>query len=151
MKLLVTGSSGFGGYPVLNKPKYQKNPILATTALAEYEKEYSAVCAMLDAIKPTEIITMGRDGVEEAAAKWALSQKVKTKSLKPNWMTGNRAGYEKLCEAADYADAALILSDMEDKHSKITRVEMRKRQKSVKTISLAELADHSSHPQSVEP
>jgi len=146
MKLIVSGSLGFSKYPNLHGKRMSANPVAATTALGRYEEEFERVKAEILSLQEKRgqiltVCTMGRDGIEESADKWALSTKVKVERFKPLWLKNgvrdNMAGYGKTLEMVNFADSGLfIFSGEPDTQCKITMNELDKARKPYRKVIL---------------
>jgi hypothetical protein len=74
MKLAIVGSRNFDNYP------------LFCNKLKEFVDKYGA---------PELVVSGGAEGADTFAEIWAKSNSIPTKIFKPDWSTGNHAGFRR--------------------------------------------------------
>lgn len=142
MNVAIIGPEKFAKYPNLSLLKYRKNPVLATTAIGEYEEQYDKLKSILstfeESITISKVYSLSREGFEQTVERWANENKRPVKRFKPNWKeSGSRALYVKWVEMCAEADAALVIINGDpDAACKGVMYEIRKAGKPCKVISL---------------
>lgn len=142
MDLIITGKPSLIKRPNLDLPKFSKNPILATSALIEYEENLQRLERTLllsIKVKLDTLLSSSGPGLDQAVELWAVGQKIKVKRFKPLWVKNGvknrRAGIDKLLEMTTAAGGAIIIGEPDSRCKRII-AEMRKAKKPWKVIQL---------------
>ena len=136
MNVIITGNQSFCKYPNLTSTRYAKNPVAATDALIRYDEEMALLEQIIvkSQFPIKTVLSSSGPGLDQAVERWAGSKQLKVKRFKPLWVKdgqrNKKAGFEKLAEMIQAADAAIVILGSEpDKRSLSIIRDMRKKGK----------------------